>query len=96
MTDIDYSDPASVARYFIRESDYSDQPGRFKVLQCTPGGSSLALGGQYELVLSDDGSGEWIATYADGGHTWTGRSQYAIGAFLAMIADRCGLTAEIS
>ena len=94
MTDTAHGNPM---RDLLRVIDLSDQPGRFRATWCTPdGGGYMAFSGTYTLNLAGDGSHDWIASYTEGGHAWSGRSQWAHGAFLAMLADRCGLAATVT
>lgn len=76
------------------------KPGCYQATWQTPGSGSLtALSAQWTLALERDADGTvtgwWIATTQESGRTFTGRSTCANGAFIAMLADRVGLIAEV-
>lgn len=77
------------------------RPGHFKATWATPSsGSLMAFAGEWTLELERDAEGAatgyWIAGHTDGIHHFSGRSECAQGAFLTMLADRCGLAATVA
>lgn len=70
-----------------------DEPAAFLVIG-SKGGGGVAY--NFENIRMRCENTMWIAEADNSGTTWTGTSENFYGAILAMLAERCGLQAEIS